>query len=582
MKKYLLLLLIFFITIPALSQDASAQDSSRTSMPYFLSRFTKQSITWNWLTQFMMSDSVGNHWHWSVRDNFRSNLISPGQSAGQWKDEHTFSGQFRYNAPFISPALYVNSWLKSDRQPGAGNLFSNHSAGLQFHTKYITPYIGYQQARNKELTEWGWDTGIEGQLLNYKAGAYNTNMNFDSHYDFYEQRKSYEHNLGVSVQTKFSRFSGDSLSFIYSGLNRQYFVSGKLEHVTLFTRSWQNNLYYYLTYRDQITMQTQVQSRDISYFNGRNVLNIENRLRYLHSGKRMMLGLYLRTNDETQDNSGIRTDSRLRQTAMRMELGYKITEDQSFDLNIAYVKLQYDTPDETNNNDDRDEQRFVLNMKYRYRFSPLLSMDVLAYSYLFHQIYIFSEQSINNSWNRIFKLNPQVNYFSDRIRNRLSTEVMANYTVYDFEKLITNTRSFVFRRYTFSDSISVRLFGSQYGGASAKIQLEDKGSFFEQNFKQQLIQSNKSELYTVFLSNENLLYFRVQAGYTFYRREEWRYIPQKKRKRTITNRGPFFNVSYKTSQKVVFSANISFSHLEDSSYHSSNYTTGNIRLYYLL
>ncbi len=582
MKKYLLLLLIFFITIPAVSQNAVVQDLAGTSPPYFLSRFTKQSITWNWLTQFTMSDSVSRRWHWSVRDNFRSNLIRPGQSAGQWKDEHTFSGHFRYNAPYVSPALYVKSWLKSDRQPDAGNLFSNHSAGLQFQTKYITPYIGYQQARNKELTEWGWNTGIEGHLLNYKAGAYNTNMNFDSHYDFYEQRKSYEHNLGVSVQTKFSRFSGDSLSFIYSGLNRQYFVSGKLEQVTLFTRSWQNNLFYYLTYRDQITMQTQVQSRDISYFNGRNILNIENRLRYLHSGKRMMLGLYLRTNDETQDNSGIRTDSRLRQTAMRMEMGYKFTEDQSFDLNLAYVKLQYDTPDETYNNDDRDEQRFVFNMKYRYRFSPLLSMDVLAYSYLFHQIYIFSEQSINNSWNRIFKLNPQVNYFSDRIRNRLSTEVMANYTVYDFEKLITNTRSFVFRRYTFSDSISVRLFGSQYGGASAKIQLEDKGSFFEQNFKQQLIQSNKSELYTVFLSNENLLYFRVQAGYTLYSRTEWRYIPLKKRNRTITNRGPFFNVSYKTTQKVVFSANVSFSHLEDSNYHSSNYTTGYIRLHYLL
>ena len=474
MKKYLLLLLIFFITIPILTYGAAMQDSSGSSRPYFISRFTKQSITWNWLTQFMMSDSLNGRIHWSVRDNFRSSLISPGQSAGQWKDEHTFSGQFRYDSGFISPALYIKSWLKSDRQPGSKNLFSNHSAGIQFQTKYITPYVGYQQARNRALTEWGWDTGIEGHVLNYKAGAYNTNMDFNSHYDFYEHRQNNEHNLGVSVKTKFSRFSGDSLSFIYGGLSRQYFVSGKLEHVTLFNRTWQNNLYYYLTYRDQITMQTQVQSRNISYFNGRNIFNIENRLRYLHTGQRMTLGLFLRTNDETQDNSGIRTDSRLRQTAMRMELGYKITEDQYIDVNLAYVKLQYDTPDKTYNNDDRDEQRFVFNIKYKYRFSPVLNMDILAYSYLFHQIYIFSEQSINNSWNRIFKLNPQVNYITDRIRNRLSTEVLANYTVYDFEHLITNTRSFVFRKYSFSDSISVRLFGSQYGGASAKIQLEDK------------------------------------------------------------------------------------------------------------
>ena len=582
MKKSLLLLLIFLCSFPVLSESAIVPDSSGASRPVFFSRFTKQSITWNWLSRFSMSDSAGKHWRWTVRDIFRSNLINPGGSAGQWKDEHQFSGQFFYTTSVISPALYFKSWLKSDRQPGSANLFSNHAAGILFHTKYITPYIGYQQARNKDLSEWGWDTGFEGRLLNFKAGAYNTNMNFDSHYDFYEKRKNYEHNLGVSVQTKFSRFSGDSLSFVYGGLSRQYFVGGKLEHVTLFNRSWKNHLYYYLTYRDRITLQTLVQSRDISYFNGRNIFNIENRLRYRHSGQKVFLGISLRTNDETQDNFGIRTDSRQRQTAMRLELGYKLTEDQSVDLNAAYVKLQYDTPDKIYNNDDRDEQRFVFNLKYRYRFSPLLNMDILAYSYLFHQIYIFSEQSINNSWNRIFKLNPQVNYFSDRIRNRLSTEVMANYTIYDYEGLITNTRSFVFRRYTFSDSASVRLFGSQYAGASAKIQIEDKGSFFEKIFKQQLLQSNKSELYSVFLSNENLFYFRCQAGFTFYSRKEWRYIPIKKRSRTITNRGPFFNISYKASQKIIFSANVSLSYLKDSSYHDYRYTTGYIRLHYLL
>ncbi len=581
MKKHLLLLLICLILFPAYSGGA-VQDSSGASAPYFISHFTKQSITWNWVTRFLMSDSANGRWRWTVKDNFRSNLIKPGKSAGQWKDEHTFSGEFRYTIPVLSPALYINSWLKSDRQTGSANLFSNHAAGIRIRTKYITPYIGYQQARNKELTEWGWDTGFEGHLLNYRAGAYRTNLNFNSNYDFYKQRQNTEHNLGVSVQTKFSRFSGDSLSFVYSGLNRQYFSAGKLVHVTLFNRNWQNNLYYYLTYRDKITMQTRIQSRNISYFNGRNVFNMENRLQYRHTGQRVFLGLSLRTSDETQDNFGIRTDSRLRQTAMRLEYGYKISEKQSVNLNFAYVKLQYDTPDKIYNNDDRDEQRFVLNMKYRYRFSSLLSMDVLAYSYLFHQIYIFSEQSINNNWNRIFKFNPQVNYFSKRIRNRLSTEVMANYTVYDFENLITNTRSFIFRRYSFSDSVSVRLIGSQYGGASAKIQIEDKGSFFEKIFKQQLLQSNKSELYTLFLSNENLFYFRFQAGYTFYRRKEWRYFPLKKRSRTITNRGPFFTISYRTSQSLVFSSNLSFSHLNDSSYGPTDYTTGYIRLHYLM
>ncbi len=580
-RPYYLLQII--IPLSLLIHFLPAQDSTAYQpdpKPVFNSEFIKQAITWNWQSRFIMADSLGSVWHWQVRDFFRSYLISPSSNSRQEKDEHTFGGTFSYTKGWLNPGLYVKSWYQSDQQTRVKNQYANHALGIRLNARYLQPYLGYQQSVNRSITDWGWDTGFRSALPRLALGSYHARLNLASDYDLYAKRQNYDNRLAASIQTRFSAYSGDSLSFDYTETSKQYYSGSAIEHVKIFNRTWQNRLFYFLSFKDKITLNTKVQSRDISYFNGRNILLLENNMQYRHTGTELQLLLGLRTGDETQDNAGIRTDSRARQTALRLAADYRLSERQQLGLDLAFAKLQYDTPDSIINNDDRDEQRFVLQANYRYRVSPLLTLSWRAYAFFFHQIYIFAEQSINNSWNRVYKLNPRVDFVNRNIRNSLSTQVLANYTVYDFETNAEQIRSYVFRKYTVSDSLSYRLFGEQYAGAHVRVELEDKGSFFQEDFSQQVLQSYRSEFYNIFLLNNHFLFFRVMAGYTYYRREEWRHIPKKRKSRSIVNRGPYINVRYQAKENIIFSANLSLSSLNDSNYNQTRYTTGYMKLYY--
>ena len=582
-----LLFALFLTGFAAVNLQAQAKTSDSTVVPlsviqpYFQTNFIKQSITWNWQSHFLMHDSSYYNNSWLVSDQFSSNIIAPGSVNEQLKDEHRFEGRFKLNRPLISPGIYLKSWYQQDKQTTTNNKFANHAAGLFLDTHYLQPYLGYQQSRNRDLIENGWDLGLLANPNAFQLENYRARFNYSGDFDIYERRKNNENRLQTSIDTRFGAYSGDSLQFALEEVKKQYYVAGKLEEVSISNRTWFNRLFYYITPRDRLTLQSQIQSRKISYFNGRELSNFSNNLVYTHLGRDLYLQMQIRTADETQNNSGVSTDSRSRQTALRLQTAYNFTARQRLNLDFGYAKLQYDTPDDRINFDDRDELRFALRADYSFNVNPFLQLQVAANSFLFRQLYIYAEQSSNNNWNRIFRLNPRIVYNSGGIRNKLNTEVLANYTVYDFDEFLGQTRSFVFRKYVLSDSLLIHLKGRIHGGSYIRLELEDKGSFFEKDFSQLLLQSYRSEYYNLFLLNEYFLRFRTVLGYSYYRRNEWRHIPVKKRSRRLVNQGPFITLVYRQSQQLQFSANVALSYLDDDAYRSSTYTTGNLRLYYL-
>jgi len=566
----------------------------KSDSTYFNTNFYKQLSSWNWQGNLNIHSAYFNSWKFHINEQFRSNMIVLAQGQEQWKDENTARGLLYYNKPVLDFGFYMKSWYQNDEQSSTDNEFGNQILGIFSTYKparnlKLTPYSGIQHSKNRTYLDWGWNVGFRGQVEGYKMGDYNLSTYVDSDFDIYDERQNFDNEFHIGAETKFNQYTGDSISFSFNDKKKEYYGNDPREktiiEVNVSERNLKNRLYYNLSNNNRFLLLSSIESRKYDFVTNRNIFYIDNDLRFYHYGSNLYYQISLRTNDETQDNtaadiSQISTDNRTRQTMMKLQGGYRISNTKNFEIELAYSKLQYDTPD-INNTEDRDEQRYIFEAGYNHRFSEYLDMEWTLYAYFYHKIYLSAEQSQNNNWNRVYKLSPKVNYNYGRISNQLNTEVLANYSIYDFEEFFTRTRSFIFRKYTLSDSLIYRFYKRLNLGIFMRLELEDKGNFFQNDGTQQLVQSYRSDFFNLFFENEDIFNFSLRLGYTFYSRIEWRHIPEKSRNRTIDNDGPYLSARYNLSRRLVFFMYASISHLDDSSVGSSSYSTGSLNLNYL-
>jgi len=555
--------------------------------PFFSSEFQKQQTTWNWFFQFDMRNPAASLWQWNVSEHFRSNLIIPNSVSKLWKDEHKFHGTFYRNLAPFKMGFYADSWIQNDEQVSLKNKYANHGLGLtasfQKNQFFLVPFLGYQQLQTRSKTEWGWDVGLRGRIIRLQLGNYTNDIMAQTDYDIYKNLRNYDNSFQFRTMTHFNRFTYDSLAFIFSEINKENYTADLtgITRTRINHRELKNQLFYNISSNNRLALLTRLMSRNLSYVSVRDIVYIENQLRYLYIGGQTQVQAYLRTNDETQNITGTITDSQTRETAIGLQVTHRFNTRRSLYGDFSYVKLQYDTPDERNK-DDRDEQRFVFTLRYRHRLSAVLSMEWLSYVYLFHQIYIFKERSSSNNWNRVYKLSPKIRYGYGRLANTLTSEVLANYTVYDFEAPNQTPRSFIFRKYIISDSLTYRYFAENYLGFFIRFELEDKGTFYKELFAQNIVQSYESRFFNLFLLNKRFYKFNLRMGYTYYLRRQWRHIPVKRQSREITNQGPYLSVSYTGSRRLVFFASVALANLNDSITQSSTYVTGYLKMYYTI
>jgi hypothetical protein len=586
MKKFLhiLPLILLSITVPVLAQS----DPEAVSPETWDLSFSKQNITWDWRGRLLYNKNYRNGTGISIKHLFTSNLILPGSADRQLRDEHNFSGYFFRADSTFDYGMEVRSWFLAD-QPSSGiTRFSNHSIGgkLVWHpeqTVNLAASAGYQRAENRTHIEWGWDAGLDGKLANYQLGDYRADADLQSNVDIFEKRSNHLNTISVRLKTQFSSVASDSVALSYLNDRKKYYsdASDRITDLLLENKSLYNALYYGLQPNARLELYTilsQRNIRDIGPFNNndRDVQRFENRLNYrMVTGRlSMLLGLY--THQEIQDNDDIQTDSRALQTTLRSDLNWQISRNDAALLQFSFVKFQYDTPDSLSNHDDRDEQRFITLLGYMHRFSDFLQWELEAYANFFHQIYIFQEQSANNNWNRIYRLKSAVDYRNGRFSNRLVTQVLANYTEYDFEDLFSETRSFVFRKYMFSDSLITPVIGRTSLGGEIRIELEDKGTFFSRDFAQRVLQSTSSYFYDIFVRQEGVFRMIVDLGFTLYRRKDWRHMPVKTLDREIVTTNPYLKISYPAGQRLRLYSYISMTTMDDKGRAKSSYITGKL------
>ncbi|MCX6141214.1 MAG: hypothetical protein NTX15_10380 [Candidatus Kapabacteria bacterium] len=128
----------------------------------------------------------------------------------------------------------------------------------------------------------------------------------------------------------------------------------------------------------------------------------------------------------------------------------------TFRLDVTGWLLKYDTPS-ASNDDDRDELSTVATLTYARRLSKPFSFSLGLSGQYLHRVFLKASRSALNNVNRVLRLSPTLYIVGSVVRMQPQFEVLANYTVYDYEGSASSVRSFSFRQISYRDSIRVQL-----------------------------------------------------------------------------------------------------------------------------
>ena len=176
--------------------------------------------------------------------------------------------------------------------------------------------------------------------------------------------------------------------------------------------------------------------------------------------------------------------------------------------------LRYDTPSEFNR-DDRDEQTIIGSLVYGKRISDIASIQYFFTGQSTHLVYLKKERSSLNNVNSILKIGTNFELNASKFSSLTSLELLANYTVYDFE-LPEQVRSFSFRQLLFRDSTTLSLTSKYFLEARAYVRYFERGRLYWETFSElPELQSLEAFVRLMVYTNVNER-FKMGIGSRFY------------------------------------------------------------------
>lgn len=199
-----------------------------------------------------------------------------------------------------------------------------------------------------------------------------------------------------------------------------------------------------------------------------------------------------------QENQRDNIASRTRLTSMTKLLLSRL---DTLSAGFMFSHLMYDTPS-SKNYDDRDEISIIGRIKYSKQISSILRGDIFFEIQMNHLVFIKSKRSALNNWNRVFRLRPEFELKTDLLYMKPEIEVLANYTVYDFEDISPGIKSFSFRQLSYRDSIALLLSNKWSCQADLKVRYFERGLLYWDQFAETPQSSNSEQLIRLFIVNQ--------------------------------------------------------------------------------
>ncbi len=501
----------------ALSATAAAQESQREpelqgAAPDSLRHANTASIlfdrnlnTFNWIGRLSLDTTLARM-HVSVAAQLLDNIIQPeGGSSSTAPGSESTQGSFALGLRQpLSDAIGVDARWSSlvfadDRGIGLSNAASHTLLlGMSYSPAAplsLTPLGGYRWERQGDTQDRGPALGLEADLRPIDLDGYLFAGSGRFRRDAVTPRVLENHNAELSIYKPFGALSHDSLDIGFLQTRREFYSQGDsaIESRTDRLFSLANMLAYNVS--DNMAASVFVSigdrvldkdlralfdaARSATAFDtqiGEFRLDTWFQLAYQGGagGPAAVLKLGYSERSESHlakapanmaPNIAVLFDERNREEqtsdnyARRVSLtgGLTLPFSPSTQLFLSGSSgiLRYDTPSDLNL-EDRDELLVVLTLGLRHRFTRTLEALVTLDGTLSHLVYLLAERSANNNINRVLRLAPRTIW---QPASWLSTtngfEVLANYTVYDFEAQTALVRSFSYRQFSWVDSTQV-------------------------------------------------------------------------------------------------------------------------------
>jgi hypothetical protein len=494
--------------------------------------FERNLSTYFWTGKMDYQAFLGD---WDVRLNelFLSTLIQTDQKF--IKDEQNF-GLFlsRRLADQLRFQFDASSVILSDNRSIGINRASIHSAlvGAKFllnEIGFLAPSIGVKSDNQTGQTDNGLSYRITSQIGELDLSGYRTNFYGRFSEDRITPRKGESHAAVLSIEKNFLQQTKDSLSVQFLRNRRDFYfqadslvaltfgitnnIEQRIEEIIDVT----NQLRYGIGNQLLLTINTNVYHRGISKninYKAANTLTgtlfdtdiseftLDAFVQGQYRTKRINAMLRF-SSDERDENHQARSfpgadrnqfdlqqaseqtkNNSTRRTTINGSAEVAMTSDNLLNLSGFASLLRYDTPS-TENTDDRDELLMIFSLSDRQNLGSNMTFSLTADAVLNHIVYLLADRSANNNWNRVIRLSPRIEYQPIvRLKTTNAFEVLANYTVYDFEDQVYSVKSFSFRQFSFIDSTTYQLSQRMALDLSLRLKLYERGQLSWREFRE--------------------------------------------------------------------------------------------------
>lgn len=388
--------------------------------------------------------------------------------------------------------------------------------------------VGQQWERREAFDDKGVSASLDASLQGFDYKGYQNDLNIAVEQEELGARLNREMRFQYGLRKDFSPSSSDHLEIYYRQKRYDYHIGGSsaIGTRTDTDQLFRNQLRYDLHPQLGFLLETDLsgsrhEDRTPTASAVREDIGTSNAL-ILHTSNKEVSGWLKMKFDwgAQEDATGLKRE---RGTSLENGLCWTPSTMDSLNFVSAVRKRQYDTSD-TSNYDDRDRLRYEFYLSYGHEFSPKFRLNARSQVILEHLVYIFSEKSDQNNWNRIVKLGPEV-YFEplSSVHNVTSFELVANTTDYDFELDPSFIKSTIYRRYTASDSLVWVIQRGWSVMVKYSLDLEDGGRFIWDDWVQQISEEYRTHRAALLVMRETRTGIRLDAGASIYERKGWEY-----------------------------------------------------------